>query len=451
MHYQAFRRLGELHDVIVVVVRDDERKPVKDCNLVTGNTRAKAKATEMINLIKSPVFWDALAVYVTIKIFIIIDHLIFTRLEQHLEPLAVTANTLQATHCRLDTVLLAFGYLIKRYRAMVAPEDLIGCTAILNSLEKRWLAADQRIFIATVIVNPFYRTTAFAPRQRFINAHIKNLLASLYLRFFGTPVPDEFYTELHDFLMGSGQYNELEVTCARYIHRSKDEVCFPYCHSKTASVNAQESTKNLDPLAVLQDFLIPARPPTPFYRLANRLLSICTNSATCERLFSTFGTTLTKLRNRMNTSTLTALAELKMHIRSEHQEKLTKLRMKHLFDRRSRNSFLDPTPTSTPPDPEPIVTHSTSPPSETSMSGLSHLIPNDVEDDEADPTGTDDPIPLHELFDFENDCWVRLYDGQGKKRMAEELAVCELLSQDAMTDEGVEVDVDDMTSDILMT
>ena len=37
MHYQAFWRLGELHDVIVVVVRDDERKPVKDRNLVTGN------------------------------------------------------------------------------------------------------------------------------------------------------------------------------------------------------------------------------------------------------------------------------------------------------------------------------------------------------------------------------------------------------------------------------
>lgn len=38
MHYQAFRRLGELHDVIVMVVQDDEKKPVKDRYLVTGNT-----------------------------------------------------------------------------------------------------------------------------------------------------------------------------------------------------------------------------------------------------------------------------------------------------------------------------------------------------------------------------------------------------------------------------
>lgn len=375
---------------------------------------------------------------------------LFTRLERHLEPLAVTANTLQATHCRLDTVLLAFGYLVKRYRAMVAPEDLVGCAAILNSIEKRWLAADQRVFIATVIVNPFYRTTVFSSRQRFTNAYIKHLLASLYSRFFGTPAPDQFYIELREFLTGTNQYAELDVTCARCVHCSGDEVRFPYGYSKTASTDIWELAKDLDPLTVLQDFLIPARPPTPFYCLADRLLSICANSATCERLFSTFGTTLTKLRNRMNTSTLTALAELKMHIRSEHQEKSTKLRMKHLFDRRSRNTFPDPEPTLTPPDPEHATAHSTLPTFEISTSGLSHIILNDIEDDELGLAGTDNPIPLHELFDFSNDRWTMIYDSQGRKHLAEELAVCELLSHDAMTAEGVEVDVDEMTGEILM-
>ena len=124
--------------------------------------------------------------------------------------------------------------------------------------------------------------------------------------------------------------------------------------------------------------------------------------------------------------------------------------MKHLFDRRSRNSVLDPIPTSTLPNPKPTVTPSAMPTSETLMPGLSHLIPNDVEDDELDLTETDDPIPLYELFDFNNDYWTRLYDGQCRKHLAEELVICEVLSQDAMTNEGVEVDVDEMTSDILM-
>jgi hypothetical protein len=147
-------------------------------------------------------------------------------MEQHLEPLAIAVNITQATHCRLDTVLLTFGYLVIRYQAMADQntEDSVGSTAILGSLEKRWLAADQLVFIGAVIINPFFRTSPFAAHPRFINARIKSLLASLYFRFFRQEAPSVFYTELHDFLMGFGQYSELEVTCSRHIHTSRNEV-----------------------------------------------------------------------------------------------------------------------------------------------------------------------------------------------------------------------------------
>ena len=46
--------------------------------------------------------------------------------------------------------------------------------------------------------------------------------------------------------------------------------------------------------------------------LARRILSICANSASCKRLlkrlFSIFGTSLTKLRSRLGTNTLNALS-----------------------------------------------------------------------------------------------------------------------------------------------
>ena len=135
-------------------------------------------------------------------------------MERHLEPLAIAANVTQAAHCRLDTVLLTFGSLIARYQAMVDPEDLVGCTAILQSLEKRWSAADQGVFIAAVIINPFFCASLFAPGPHFINAHIKSLLASLYSQFFQSQPPNTFYSEVHDYLMGSGQYRELESMCA---------------------------------------------------------------------------------------------------------------------------------------------------------------------------------------------------------------------------------------------
>ena len=45
---------------------------------------------------------------------------------------------------------------------------------------------------------------------------------------------------------------------------------------------------------------------------------------------------------------------------------------------------------------------------------------------------------------------MNLYDERAKKHLAEELELCELLNQDAATDEGAEVDVDEMTGDILI-
>jgi len=72
--------------------------------------------------------------------------------------------------------------------------------------------------------------------------------------------------------------------------------------------------------------------PPPFILLDRHiLLSICANSASCEMLFSIFGTTLTKLQNRLGTNTLDALSELKMHICDDNLwEKKVNISNKHL-------------------------------------------------------------------------------------------------------------------------
>ena len=158
----------------------------------------------------------------------------------------------------------------------------------------------------------------------------------------------------------------------------------------------------------------------------------------------------------MGTSTLSSLAELKMHIRGEHQEMSTKIRMKHLFGHQSRTSPADTTESASwppPPDPNPgpSIELSTLHTSEASISGLRHLIPDsdDITDGEPTSSGARNPISLADLFDFGNVYWVNLYNSYAQKYLAEELALCELLNQDAATDEGVEVDVDEMTGEIL--
>ncbi|KIK76099.1 hypothetical protein PAXRUDRAFT_73952, partial [Paxillus rubicundulus Ve08.2h10] len=55
----------------------------------------------------------------------------------------------------------------------------------------------------------------------------------------------------------------------------------------------------------------------PFIQLAQRVLSVTANLASCEQLFSTFSSTLTKLHNWLGMNTLQALAELKMHIQDQ--------------------------------------------------------------------------------------------------------------------------------------
>lgn len=69
--------------------------------------------------------------------------------------------------------------------------------------------------------------------------------------------------------------------------------------------------------------------PTPLVRLALHVLSICPNSASCERLFSTFGLILTKLRTRLGKQRIVDLAECKMHIRDEHMRNNTKQHLRH--------------------------------------------------------------------------------------------------------------------------
>ena len=148
-----------------------------------------------------------------------------------------------------------------------------------------------------------------------------------------------------------------------------------------------------------------------------------------------------------------------MHIRSEHQEKSTRIRMKHMFGHRSKPTS---STTASPPQPpfepnprqdEPAIDLLPLPISDTLVSSFRHLIPSEITDDEQyfnELNEVGGPISLKNLFNFTAPHWVNLHDEYAKKYMADELELCELLNQDAATDEGAEVDVDEMTGDILM-
>ena len=143
----------------------------------------------------------------------------------HLQPLAIVTNVTQAAFCHLDTVLLTFGSLVMQYQRITDEPDHIASTSIIARLEKRWMAADQDIFIATVIVNPFFQAIPFGRHPRFVVAGIIELLECLYTRFFKEVPPFRFGSELCEYLTATGQYSALHAMCLRHKTTMEEQVC----------------------------------------------------------------------------------------------------------------------------------------------------------------------------------------------------------------------------------
>ncbi|THU86619.1 hypothetical protein K435DRAFT_683254, partial [Dendrothele bispora CBS 962.96] len=208
-HYQAFVRLVELRPKLLQLVYHDEGEPDERKRIMkTGNAAAQRKAEEMMGVIKNSDFWEAL------------KHII-----DHLEPLAIAANITQAAHCRLNQVLLTFGYLFFQYSGMNVI-DTRGRDAIIVSIESRWLKTDQEIFVAAVLLNPVYRNTPFRQISMFNSAGIQELLTRLWHRFFpGERLTIEFSNHLDDYLYCRGFFSNIQARIQLEIGNATTNVC----------------------------------------------------------------------------------------------------------------------------------------------------------------------------------------------------------------------------------
>jgi hypothetical protein len=146
----------------------------------------------------------------------------------HLEPLAIAANVTQSAFCRVDEVLLTFGALTMEYRSLRDNRggDQIACDAILGSLEKRWRNTDQDIFIAAVILNPFFKHKPFKPLNRFRPTCIYQLFITLWNRFFPEEVAPtvNLYRNVIDYLRETGDFSPLRMSVMACLTISEQEV-----------------------------------------------------------------------------------------------------------------------------------------------------------------------------------------------------------------------------------
>ncbi|KIK78261.1 hypothetical protein PAXRUDRAFT_16962 [Paxillus rubicundulus Ve08.2h10] len=320
----------------------------------------------MTELIKNTLFWYAI-----------------TRIKMHLEPLAFAANVTQAMICTVDTVLLTFGFL---------------------SIERRWAKCDQEIFIAAVMINPFYKTTPFSRISSLNNANIHTLLECLYTRFFQCDPPPTFDDQVTHYLHGMGEFKTL-----------------------------RKSAPN--PLSVYDNYSFSGQPPTPFILLARHILTVTANSASC---------------------TLQALAELNMHICDQQIQKGTKEHLKQHFGewhpQTNRNAAMAPvnvgaalpsfplTPVSHPPAHPVTITP------RTQVTAV-----DDIDTAPIRGSSTLPQIKIQELFDFGNGHWSGIYSRVAKRSFDEELDLYDLLDADADDEEDFKIELDGATEEVLCT
>jgi hypothetical protein len=110
----------------------------------------------------------------------------------------------------MDQVLLSFGFLVMQYQQL--SDEPVAQKAIIDSLELRWKKADQELFIASVLVNPFYRAEPFAAIRIMNIAGICALLTRVWKRLsnsMGNVAPPHFVEYISDFLRGMGRFQDL--------------------------------------------------------------------------------------------------------------------------------------------------------------------------------------------------------------------------------------------------
>jgi len=339
--------------------------------------------------------------------------------------------------------------------------NIPGCTAILDSIEKRWAKADQDVFVAAIILNPFVKISVFSSRVPFLTrAGVLALMKRLYSRFFSVTETDDLARQMQELFANLDDYFEGRGICADMAQ-----------YAASIDEHARSIGESPDPTTVYHGIspIISTSLP-PLFKLANHILSICPNSASCERLFSVFGNTLTKLRNRLGHQTLTSLAELKMHIRDEHlRAGETKKRMKRFFGREhttaSAQAHSQEPITLAPPltttddaeaddfamDIDPVLPQSEAG-SANEFNILTSSFASQASRDDDDGDGQMPSvisIKIADLFDFTNRTWIGLHERSTSRSLDEELELYELLDADAPGDSDINVEIDPALDSVL--
>ncbi|KAJ7231957.1 ribonuclease H-like domain-containing protein [Mycena rebaudengoi] len=262
--YCALRRLIKLkRAVLICIIQHEERLLV----CAGRKDEQMATAAHIIETCKDDDFWKNIE-----------------RITTHIEPLAIASNILQSPTCRLDTVLLCLGNLYRIFRNLPTTDSLVK-RAVHASLERRWGKTDQELMILGVFFNPYIRSRAFNP-DSLSCINIFHIARRAYERLLRQRADGDV-----EFMQAFQSYYD-----------DKD-----YFSSETMWIEGhrqayEASKKPVDLLPLwkrMDGGSLSLTGRSGFVKLAIRIISMLPNSAGPERIFSFYGLTHTKHRNRL--------------------------------------------------------------------------------------------------------------------------------------------------------
>ena len=144
----------------------------------------------------------------------------------HLEPLAIAANITQASNTRLYHVLTTLANLYRIYSNLDSVDDSDVRDGILNSLEKRWAAADQEPFIAAVVLNPFLRGDFLGRDIALTPIGLCNMLKRLQLRVFRVEADEDFQAAFMDYYNRCEEFSPEAMALTDWLDMSQMKVSY---------------------------------------------------------------------------------------------------------------------------------------------------------------------------------------------------------------------------------
>jgi len=101
--------------------------------------------------------------------------------------------------------------------------------AVLNSIDKRWKKVDQDVFILAVFLNPYVRTSCFAPESSYSSFNgIWALVVRVYRRVFNTASNEEpgyeFSNAARDYFSWLGEFSESGMRLQDHRRQAENEV-----------------------------------------------------------------------------------------------------------------------------------------------------------------------------------------------------------------------------------